>query len=123
VNMTSFIRYTKLCAVMLLFFTGCTEKAAPNTGTVRPLPHMEVITIHSPGVVKILKGDVLLRKENSNQYTKVYPSFLVNFGDMIELTKGASIKIVFQNETPITIQPVDKDTWYIFQKSVDTKKK
>lgn len=109
---------------MLLFLSGCTQKAVTVKSPVTvPLLHMEVINIPTAGVVKILHGDVLLRKENSNMYTKVYPTFIVSFGDMVELTRGASIKIIFQNDAPIIIPQVDKNTWYIFKKAADTKQK
>lgn len=82
---------------------------------INPILKLSVIIIPSEGVIDNLSGEVFLKKKGDDQYIKVRPHDTINFKDILELRKGANVKMKFPDGRYITIDPVDKDTWFTFE--------
>lgn len=103
--------------IIILLQISCNNTEMKEMKTTHPILKIEIIKVPSSGIVEKLYGEIYLKKKGSNQYLKIYSKDKVDFGDILELRKGSSIKIGFNNRMFLTIEPVEKDSWFSFEKS------
>lgn len=78
---------------MYSFFFGCDENKAakPNypvfVSTIMPIP--------TEGIVKVINGDVFIKKNDINQYNRLLINDVISIVDIIEVKKDAEIEIAF----------------------------
>jgi len=102
-----------------LLVLSCSGNKIEEMKAIHPILKIEVIHVPSVGVVESLHGDVFLKSKGSNEYIAMYFNDTIGIGDILEVRKGAIVKIGFKNGTSMAIDPVEKDRWFTFETNRD----
>lgn len=101
-----------LLCLFLLSVSSCKESKEENIEVVNPT--LKLVQIPSEAQLTVESGSARIKKRGSQLYEKVDGRARLNFKDILELRKETKIKIIFPDNSYLTIGPFDHITWYTF---------
>lgn len=101
-----------LPCVFFMSITSCQESKEKQIEVVNPT--LNLIQISSDSLLTVEAGDVRIKRKDSQSYVKIDSILRLYYKDIIELGKGAKIRISCEDKSSIIIGPVDHTSWYTF---------